>query len=106
VPLDVVAAERIAGAHSRLHVHGISDAETSESSPHERLRNGMERDLPVVDRFRSEAAAVDRYRVAHARVRGRRERLHDKNDPVRAAVGRDDAPSSRTIPVNTVERYS
>ena len=101
VPLDVVAAERLAGPERRLDVDAGAGREAAERRARERLGHGVEGDAPVGDRDRGQAAAADRDGVAD-RVAGSRLGRLDL-EPQRRAVAaetRRPVPTSRTIPVN------
>ena len=71
VPLDVVAAERVAGAQRGLQV----DARAERLHAGERLRDDVEREPPAAVLDDGQADAVDRDRVAELR---RQRRLDDE----------------------------
>ena len=78
MPLDVVAAERLAGTKRRLDVDRGSGLEPSERRPGEGLRDGVEGDRSVLDRDRGQTAAVERDGVADGSRRSRRGSLDDE----------------------------
>src|SRR3954447_14318862 len=90
--LDVVAAERLAGAQRRLDVYVIPGAQPSERRPLERLGDRVEGDAPVRDANGGEADAVDGHRVAGRRLCGGAGRLDGQADAGGAAVDGRNAP--------------
>ena len=100
VPLDVVAAERLARTERRLDVDARARGEAAERGARERLGHRVEGDPAAVERDRGQAAAVDRDRVADRGRRRRLRRLDLEPDPV-ACRDRRSPPTSLTIPVNT-----
>ena len=103
VTLDVVAAERLAGAERGLEVDLGPLAEVSESRARERFRDGLEHELAVV--ARRPRSGSSRRPTPSRRGRSRR----PSSAPRSAVVARSAAPfrsaettrpRSRTIPVN------
>ena len=99
VALDDMAAERLAGPQRRLDVDAVARPEAAERRARERLRDGVEGELP------SSTATTVRQTPSIATEsptrRRRRSRRVDRGARRRRRLDRDDAPSSRTMPVNT-----
>ena len=92
VPLDVVAAERLAGPERRLDVDARARREAAERGARERLGHGVEaRSAPSPTGDRGQAAAADRDRVADGRAARRLGRLDLEPHPVAARLERGDA---------------
>jgi len=68
VPLDVVAAERLAGPQRRLHVHRRARLEAPQRAAAQRLGDDVEVDDAAVRADRRQADAVDADGVAQSRA--------------------------------------
>src|SRR5215218_6999395 len=75
MPLDDVAAHRVARPERRLEVHARAVDEPTERRARQRLGHGMEAEAGAADRLRRQADAVDRDRATHIHERSGRRRL-------------------------------
>jgi hypothetical protein len=91
VALDVVAAERLTGSRRGLEVDLVPLGEGSERRPADRLGNRGDREVPVRDLGRRQAAAVDGNGVADGELRGRRRSLDAELPRLGIAVDLGDA---------------
>src|SRR5919197_1798079 len=86
MPLDDVAAERLAGPERRFEVDRGAGGEGAERGAGERFRHRVEREAIVVDLDDGQAAALDGDRVADRDLRRGARRPDAEADAVRAAL--------------------